>query len=94
MPYTDAFEVRFKVAENGLNSEPSIEILWLKQTQGVEDTSPTSIGRKIRFLRFSKKTTYDEAQTMVRELNNQVDGLAILNFLYASRLTPHGVSFG
>jgi hypothetical protein len=80
MPHTDAFEVRFKVAENGPNSEPSIEILWLKQTQGVEDTSATAIGQKTLFLRFSKTVTYDEAQNLARELNSQVDGLAILSF--------------
>jgi len=80
MPHTDAFEVRFKVAEVGPHSAPSIEILWLKQTQGVEDTSATAISQKTLFLRFSKATTFDQAQNIVRELNSQVDGLAILSF--------------
>jgi hypothetical protein len=80
MAQTDAFGIRFKVAENGPNAEPSIEILWLDQTQGHEDTSPAAIGRKNLFLRFSRPKTFDEAQIVARELNNQFSELSMLSF--------------
>jgi hypothetical protein len=80
MAQTDAYGIRFNVAENGPNAEPSIEILWLNQTQGEEDTSRTSIGRKNLFLRFTKAVTFDEAQNVARELNKQFGQLAVLSF--------------
>ena len=77
---TDIYGIRFKVAESGPNASPTIEILWLDQTQGNDDRSPTAMGSKILFLKFSKSVTFDEAQNVARELNNQFGELSVLSF--------------
>lgn len=79
MPTTDIFGIKFKVAENGPNAAPRIELLWLNQLQGNEDKSSSSIGNKSLFLRFTKTVTFEEAQAVAREMNAHFDSLLVLN---------------
>lgn len=80
MPQTDIYGIKFKVSETGPNASPVIEILWLNQTQGNEDRSQTAIGRKSLFLKFAKTVTYDEAQEVAGQLNDQFRELSVLSF--------------
>jgi hypothetical protein len=79
VPQTDIYGIKFKVAENGPNASPTIELLWMNQTQG-HDASSTAIDRKTLFFKFAKTMTYDEAQDVARQLNDQFRELSVLSF--------------
>ncbi len=76
MPNTDAFEIKFTVKEDGVG-DAFLEIEWMKMIQGNPDNN--SMDGKILFLRFAKKTTFDQAQLIAREMNSRFGGLSVLN---------------
>jgi hypothetical protein len=75
MPSTDIFEIKFTVKEDH-SDNTFLEIEWMKQTQG---ESKNSIGDKILFLKFAKKTTIHQAQEIAREMNHRFSELSVLS---------------